>query len=147
VWGTWRLHDDQRMVGAFGTVKWRAVSQLSAYWHYKWGLGGPDTWIWVGVPDHTRLTGAGSLGDYIAAALATYPLSDRVGAYALVSYMHQSAAPGIIGAAEDAWNFSIGLTFYPARNARTNTVAGQCWTPQLPVANNGYFLVDTNKWY
>jgi len=24
-------------------------------------------------------------------------------------------------------------------------VAGQSWTPQLPVANNGYFLVDTNN--
>ena len=40
--------------------------------------------------------------------------------------------------------FTIGLAFYPQRNARSSTVAGQCWMPLLPVANNGYFLVNTN---
>ena len=70
--------------------------------------------------------------------------NDRVAIYTLLTYMHPSAAAGP-GAAEDAWNFTVGLAFYPARNARSNTVAGQCWMPQMSVANNGYFLTHTNR--
>jgi hypothetical protein len=145
IWGTWRGHGDSRDVPTVGPTSWQAVNQLNFFAHHKWGPGGPDTWLWVGMPDHDRLSGGGSLGDYLVGILGNFPLSDRVAAYALITYMHQSAAPGPIGADEDAWNFSIGLSFYPGSNARSTTVAGRCWLPQMPVANNGYFLVDTNR--
>jgi hypothetical protein len=145
LWGTWRSHGDTRFVDGYGNVRWRPMEQLNAFYHYKWGVGAPDSWLWVGVPERDRLAGDGSLGDYLVGLSTTAPLSDRFSVYALVTYMHQSAAAGATGSLEDAWNFTIGLSFYPARNARTNTVAGQCWMPMMPVANNGYFLVDTNQ--
>jgi len=147
LWGTWRGQGDTRNVSGFGPTRWEAVQQLNIYSHYKWGQGGPDTWLWFGVPEHTRLSGGGSLGDYLAGALANCPLSDWISLYSLVTYMHPSASPGPLGSADAAWNFSIGLSFFPGHNSRTDTVAGQCWMPQLPVANNGYFLLDTSQTY
>jgi hypothetical protein len=147
IWGTWRARGDTRFVVGFGQTDWRPVRQLNAYWHYKWGVGQPDTWLWVGIPENERLALGGSLGDYVVGVLANAPLGDRVGLYALVTYMHQSAGAGAAGSPENAWNFTTGLSFYPAFNARTATVAGQCWMPLMNVANNGYFLVDTNRWY
>ncbi len=145
IWRACRTSEATSNISGLGPTTWRGVNQLNPYWHYKWGPGGADTTIWVGVPEHTRLAGGGSLGDYIAGALANVPLSDRVGLYTLVTYMHQSSSAGAVGSTEEAWNFTTGLSFYPRRNARTGTVAGQCWMPQLPVANNGTFLVDTNN--
>jgi hypothetical protein len=147
LWGTWRGQGDSRNVPFFGPTTWRPVQQLSVYWHYKWGLGGPDSWISFGVPEHDRLTGNGSLGDYVVSAITNCPLSDRVMLYAQVTYLHPSSSPGPAGATEDAWAFLIGLSFFPGRNARTETVAGQCWMPLMPVANNGYFLGDTSQLY
>jgi hypothetical protein len=144
IWGAWRSLGDTIDVPDYGPVSWRAVNQLNGYWHYKWASGGADTWLWIGKPENDRMVGRGSLGDYIVGALAVAPLSDRVSLTANIVYMHQSASLGPQGATEDAWNFSIGLSFYPRYNARTSTVAGQCWMPQLPVANNGTFLVDTD---
>ena len=43
------------------------------------------------------------------------------------------------------YDFMVGLNFYPARNARSTTVAGRAWMPYMPVANNGSFLVDSNQ--
>jgi hypothetical protein len=144
IWGAWRLMDDSRDVPGIGTVRWRSIDQLSAYWHYQWNSYGPETWVWVGVPEFDRLGASGSLGDWLAAALTTAPLTDRLGLYALVTYMHPSTSAGGVGATEDAWNFTIGLAFYPAANARNRSVYGQRWMPQLPVANNGYFFVDSH---
>jgi hypothetical protein len=145
LWGTQRFLDDHRNVAGVGPTTWRAINQLNLFWHYKWTPGGADTWLWFGRPENDRLAGGGSLGDYVVGALANVPLTDQVGLYTMVQYMHPSARPGPSGSEEDEWNFSIGLAYYPMRNARSNTVAGQCWMPQMPVANNGYFLVDTNR--
>jgi hypothetical protein len=145
VWGTVRVMSATINIPTVGLTEWRPINQLNFFWHHKWGVGGADTLLWFGVPEHDRLTGGGSLGDYLVGALANVPLNDRVGLYTLLTYMHPSAAPGPAGSNEDAWNFTIGLTFYPGRNARSTTVAGQCWMPMMPVANNGYFLVDTNR--
>jgi len=144
IWGAFRVMDDSRDVPGVGTVRWRSIDQISGYWHYQWNSCGPETWVWIGIPERDRLGASGSLGDYYVGALTTAPLSDRVGLYALVTYMHPSARPGGVGATEDAWNFTIGLAFYPGANARNRSVYGQTWMPRLPVANNGYFLVDTH---
>ena len=97
------------------------------------------------VSRNSAATGGGSLGDYLIGLSANVPLNDRVALYTLTTYMHPSASAGPAGFDEESWNFTIGLALYPARNARSNTVAGQCWMPLLPVANNGLFLVDTNR--
>ena len=145
IWGASRVMSDTRNVIGEGPTSWRPIDQLNPYWHYKWAPGGADTTVWIGLPERDRFSGNGSLGDYIAGALATVPLSNRVSLYTLLTYMHPSARPGPIGSTEDAWNFTIALLFYPGRNARASTVAGRCWLPQLPVANNGLFMVDTNR--
>ena len=145
IWGTWRGYGQTLLVPTIGPTTWQPVQQLNVYWHHKWQAGGPDTWFWIGRPEQSRLTRDGSLGDYLAGASATAPLNNRVSLFALATYMHPSAAPGPAGSIEDAWNFTIGLAFYPKPNARSSTVAGRTWMPLLPVANNGYFLVDTNR--
>ena len=147
VWGAWRGGGDTINVPGEGPVTWRPLNQVNAFWHHKWSPGGADTSIWVGVPENQRLDGGGSLGDYLAGALANVPLSDRVALYTLVTYLHPSASPGPIGSLDEAWNFSIGVSFYPVGNTRSRTVSGQCWAPQMSVANNGYFLVDASENY
>jgi hypothetical protein len=147
VWGTWGWVTDARYVAGVGPVTWRPINQLNGYWHHKWTRGGADTTIWAGVPQRHRLDGGGSLGDYLAGALGSVPLNDRFGFYGLVTYMHQSAHAGPAASLEDAWNFTVGVTLFPGRNARSNSVAGRCWMARLPVANNGYFLNDTNRTY
>ncbi len=144
IWGTWRTLGQTLDVPSIGPVRWQPVQQLNVYWHHKWVANGPDTWFWVGRPEQSRITRDGSLGDYLAGASATAPLTDRVGLFALATYMHPSAAPGASGSIDEAWNFTIGLAFYPKPNARSTTVAGRCWAPLMPVANNGYFLTDTS---
>ncbi|HWB07623.1 MAG TPA: hypothetical protein VG826_00160 [Pirellulales bacterium] len=147
LWGAWRMVGDSKNIAGVGPTTWRPIDQLNVFWHYKWAPGGADTWIWIGVPERHRLGAPGSLGDYLASAQANVPLNDRFSLYALVNYMHPSSRPGPSGANQDAWNFTIGVWFYSGRNARSSGVAGRCWLPSLPVANNGLFLVDTNRTY
>jgi hypothetical protein len=144
LWGACRVLSDTNFVSGVGSTTWRPIDQLNLYWHHKWELAGADTSVWIGLPEQDRLGGSGSLGEYIAGASANIPLSNSFALYTLVTYMHPSAGPGGAGSTEDEWSFAIGLAFYPGRNARSTTVAGQCWMPLMPVANNGYFLVDTN---
>jgi hypothetical protein len=144
-WGTCRLLSSTRFVVGDGLTQWRPIDQVSLFWHYKWQPGGADTTIWIGLPEQDRLGGGSAIGDYIAGASANVPLNDWFGLYTLVTYMHPSGGAGPAAAQEDEWNFTIGVAFYPGRNARSTNVAGQCWMPDLPVANNGYFFVDTNN--
>jgi hypothetical protein len=145
MWGTWHGRSDTRDVAGIGPTKWQAVNQLMAYWHYKFRPGGADTWIWLGAPDHSRLSGGGSLGSWIASAQAVVPLGDYVGLYTLVTYMSPSAAAGALASEDEMWNFSAGLAFYPRAQSRSSTVAGRGWMPLMPVANNGFFMVDTSN--
>lgn len=147
LWGTWRMLGDTHNIQGVGSTTWRPIDTLYAFWHHKWTAWGADTWISIGVPERDRLGGNGSLGDWLANLQANVPLNDRISLYSQAMYMHPSARPGPAGSMEDAWNFTIGVSFYPGRNARAGTVAGRCWLPALPVANNGLFLVDTNRTY
>ena len=147
VWGTAHVVSSTLNVDYFGPTKWQSVNHLSGYWHHKWYACGPDTWVSVGVPSYDRLAGGGSLGDYLVTASSMCPLSDAVGIFSSVTYLHQSGRLGGTNAADEAWNFTVGLALYPYRNARSTTVAGQRWMPLMPVANNGSFLVDTSQHY
>ncbi len=61
--------------------------------------------------------------------------------------MHPSSSPGPSAASDETWDFSVGLNIYPKRRAKTGSVAGEQIMPLLPIANNGSFLVDTDKTY
>ena len=130
----------------FGTVSWRPVDRVDYFWHHKW-MFGADTWLSAGLPEDDRLAGGGSLGSWLASAWASVPLNERISMYTLVTYMRPSAKPGPAATMDEAWNFTVGLAFYPRGGARTATVAGDCWSPLLPVANNGTFLVDASQTY
>lgn len=144
VWGAWSLNTATADVRGIGPTAWRSVDLVELFWHQKWQQCGADTWLYVGAPVSGRLTGSGSTGSYIASAAANVPLCNSVALYTLVTYMRPAASAGPAASEQDAWNFTIGLAYYFRRNARTSTVAGQCWMPLMPVANNGYFIVDTN---
>jgi hypothetical protein len=145
--GSVHVLNDTQTVPFFGETTWQAVSYLNTYWHHKWTACGADTWITLGVPLEERLTGQGSIGDYLVSAIAVCPLNDCVSAVSGVTYMHPSGAPGPAAAVDEMWNFSVGISIYPRRNARSTTVAGQQTMPLLPLANNGSFIVDTDNRY
>jgi hypothetical protein len=146
LWGTCKVNESVRPVPIFGEATYAPVDLLSAFWHRHWLFGG-DTWVYVGMPEHTRLTHDGSLGAYYVNASANLPLSHRAAIYTSVMYMAPSSRPGATGSNDEAWNFTVGLAFYPRRNAYCSTVYGRQWMPLMPVASNGSFLVDTNSWY
>ena len=143
LWGAFRVLSAWRDV--YGTAtEWRPIDQLNLYWHHKWSFGA-DTSIWVGIPEQDRLGGSGSLGEYIAGASANVPLNHRWSLFTLITYIHPSSRPSAEGSEEEAWNFTIGVSLTWGRDTCTETVAGHAWMPLMPLANNGYFFVDTNN--
>lgn len=145
IMGATHLMGASRTVPGIGQVTWRPISYLAGYWHHKWNACGPDTWLAVGAPSQSRLAGGGSVGDYLVSASANCPLSNAVSLVSGVMYMHPSSSPKPTAAFDETWNFSIGISLYPGRNARNANIAGQQAMPLLNVANNGSFLVDTNR--
>jgi hypothetical protein len=144
LWGTWHCTSQNQNVPGIGPTSWRTVNLLAPYWHHKWWYAA-DTWLWVGAPVGNRLTGDGTLGSWLASASATVPFNDHVGLYTNITYMRPSARASAVASEEEFWNFTIGLTFYPRPVARSRTVAGRCWMPMMPMANNGNFMVDTTN--
>jgi len=142
-WGTLRDKGAANTNGLTQSVAYRSINQINFFWHHKWEFGG-DTWIWAGLPEQDRLSGGGSLGDFLFGGMFTAPLNDYVGIYANAQYMHPSATPGPTASTEESWNISMGVQYYIGGHARTKTVAGNCWLPLMPVANNGNFLVDSS---
>jgi hypothetical protein len=142
VWGTNRLSGDTFNLG--GPLSYRAVDQINLFWHHRFAFGG-DGWTWVGVPDHTKLGGSGSLGAYTFGGTLTAPLSPCFAAFTSLQYMAPSARTGTAAAMEETFYVTLGVTFYPYANSRASNVSGNCWMPYMPVANNGTFLVDTNR--
>jgi hypothetical protein len=135
-----------------GEVYFRAVDQINLFWHHKYGLGGADSWLWVGSPDHVRFTdpvfgGGGSLADLIVGGALNVPVHEKFAVYGNFMYMKPTASPGAgaFASIEDSWNISFGLQFFPGATARSSTVAGRVSSPLLPVANNGTFIVNTNR--
>ncbi|MEO1526649.1 MAG: DUF6666 family protein [Planctomycetota bacterium] len=126
------------------TVTTRPINHMSAYWHHKWSAGGGNTIISIGRVEDGRVNGDGSLGDFLATATANVPLSNTVGFVGNVMYMNPTASPGVDASHEDTWSFLIGVEFFPGRDARSKTIAGERWMPLLPVANNGAFLLDAS---
>jgi hypothetical protein len=124
-------------------LAYRAVDQYTLFYHHRFLYGG-DGVTWFGIPDHSKLGGTGSLGQYTFGGTLTAPLSPRFGAFTSMQYMAPSSRTGAAAAVEEAFYITLGIAFYPYANSRYKNVAGDCWMPYMPVATDGTFLVDTN---
>jgi hypothetical protein len=163
--GQWRAQaeyafSDRNSVGVFGTIHERShsqrafgtavtienstVDQIDLFWHHKYCCGA-DSWLWVGVPDHTKLEAHGSLGEFILGGNVQIPLSAQIALYGNMQYMRPTASAGDDASRLQTYDIGVGIIWYPGRNAHTATVNGRCWTPYMPVANNASFLVDQNR--
>lgn len=164
-WGAIRDRGAQKIT-PLGLQEYSAINQGNLFWHHKYQRWGADSRFYIGIPNQHRLNqdfanfgpagAGGSLGTFIVGTNWNVPINDRLDMYANAMYMrpsaHAGATTGPLGpgagtayaSAQDFWNISFGLTYYPGRAARSSTVAGRKWMPYLPVANNGTFLVDTN---
>jgi hypothetical protein len=139
--GTMRLGESTRNVVTGGTVDYRGISQGQLFWHHKWGPGKTDSWLWMGLPSAYRLNGDNDFETNIYGWRTESPLTDRVGMFS--SFEGLRFTGGV--SHRVVYDFMVGLSFYPASNARSTTVAGRSWMPYMPVANNGSFLVDSNR--
>lgn len=150
VWSAFRCRGATKVVfdtdvGADVDALYRPLSQVNFFWHHNFDSGA-DSWLYFGIPDQTRLddTEGGTLGDFNLGLAINVPLTERAAIYANGQYMKPSASAGWQAAAENAYSIGFGLAFYPRGSSRTKSVAGNCWMPYMPMANNGNFLVDTN---
>jgi hypothetical protein len=134
---------------AFGnSIVTRPIDQSNFFWHHKWELGA-DSWIWIGIPEGDSVNHfiGGNVGTLTLGGSVIAPLNDYVSVYSNVQYMHPNAVPGPFANSEAAWNVAFGLQYTVGGHARTSTVAGNCWMPLMPVANNGNFLVDAARFF
>ncbi|HEX4150017.1 MAG TPA: DUF6666 family protein [Pirellulales bacterium] len=131
------------------------VSMLNLYLKHKFGLGGAEGTLWVGVPKQSVLTDPGiipgvaggfgsNFGILTLGSSLNVPLTDSLAFNANMTYLQPDVNTGFTQT-KDTWNISVGLAFYPGRAARSSTIAGRSSMPLMPVANNGTFLVNTNR--
>jgi hypothetical protein len=142
MWGTARVVDETQNV--LGPLSFRGVDQFNFFWHHRFAFGG-DGMSWIGFPDHTKLGGNGSLGNYTFGGTLTAPLSPAWAAMMDLQYMPPTAHIGSTAAKEESFYVAIGVILFPGGNSRIANVGGSRWRPYLPVANNGSFMVDTNR--
>jgi hypothetical protein len=139
MWGTVRDRGSSR--DALGApVQYRAISQGNFFIHWRWNRG-CETWAFVGLPDLVRLNGDHAYESTIYGARLNKPLTDRVSFYS--NFQAVKFTSGV--STHPAYDFSVGLSFYPNRSARSSTIAGHTWMPYQNVANNGSFLVDASR--
>lgn len=151
-WGTVEAFSDTVTIYpnapiAYTQAYFRPINMLNVYWRHKWGLGGAETTIFGGVPHQTALTDpvfGRNFGIVTAGGSANVPLTDCFALYGNLMYLQPDAHTGFTPLKE-TWNISVGVAWYPGRTARSSTVAGRSSMPLLPVANNGSFLVNTNR--
>jgi hypothetical protein len=132
------------LVGARNvTVSNRAISQANLFWHHKF-CSGADSYVWMGVPDHGRMDGDGSLIDWTVGASVQVPLTERLALYANGAYFHPSASAGNGAAIESGYDVGMGIVWYIGGKSRSHAINGSCADPYMPVANNSTFLVEQN---
>jgi Family of unknown function (DUF6666) len=113
----------------------RALDQGSIYWHHKW-CWSADTTVYFGIADNP--------GEWVLGAKGEVPISNCASLFGGVHYVMPSAdGSGSRDAfAQEYWNVSVGVAYYPGGNAASKTVAGRRWMPLMPVADNGSFGID-----
>jgi hypothetical protein len=157
VWTSLRDHSSYNTVivqqgAGTATAFFNPMNQVSLFWHHKWGMGGADSWLYVGAtPDRRQLSdplfgGVADLGEFLVGGTFNAPVTDKIALYGNFTYMKPSTnAAQPFASIQDSWYVGFGLQFYPGASARSSTVAGRMSTPYMPVANNGSFLVNTNR--
>jgi hypothetical protein len=152
MWGAASQMNDTRIYDGLaptitvpGTVVfYRPRSQANLFWHHKYAFGG-DTNLWVGLSEQPRLGERGSQTPFILGGSMNIPLSPSLALYGSYTYVTSSfAGANAIASENDISNITLGMAWYPGAKARSTTVAGRCWAPYLPMANNGNFFNDTN---
>jgi hypothetical protein len=126
-------------------TSWRAISQYNMFWHHNYKSTSADVWMWIGLPNHHRLDGDGSLGQLIFGSSGSVPLSAHTVLYASTSYMMPSSHPSVAGSIEDTFYVGFGLAHFIGPKARHKNVAGNPNDPYLTVADNANFFVDTTR--
>jgi hypothetical protein len=120
----------------------RAITQANLFWHHKFCCSGADSYLWLGVPDHGRLDGDGSLIDWTIGASVQVPLTCWLALYANGAYFHPSASAGAGAAVESGYDVGMGVVWYFGGGARSCAINGRCSDAYMPVANNSNFLVE-----
>jgi hypothetical protein len=146
LWGCKRDLSAQQMfvIGeADMTLTNRAISQANLFWHHKF-CSGADSYLYLGIPDHGRLDGDGSLIDWTVGAGVQVPLTCRLALYANGAYFHPSASAGFGAAIESGYDISMGVVWHFGGNACSHAINGNCADPYMSVANNSNFLVEQN---
>jgi hypothetical protein len=138
VWVAIRDRGDSQDINAY-----RTLTHVNLFWHHKFAESNADLTGWIGFFENDRLFDDGSLYSTSFGLLGTVPLNDRLALYAEAEYMNPSdSSMGQFAAIEEGTNVSVGLIYYPRCTSRSRTVAGNCWAPLVPVANNGTMIVD-----
>ncbi|MBI3462266.1 MAG: hypothetical protein HY000_04290 [Planctomycetes bacterium] len=115
------------------------LHQYNMYWQHKWDAGA-DSRGWFGFAEDP--------GSLVFGADIHYPLNDCLALVGSAQYILPSARGGVSspvitsGFAQEFWDMTIGLAYYPGGNAPSKTVAGRRWMPYFNVADNGSFAVE-----
>jgi hypothetical protein len=127
--------------------------QVNVYWLHNFEFGG-ETMVYIGLADEpngaNQVFQVPDLTELVFGVRGRAPLNDRIALYGNAHYIvpgtsqGDTAPNGINNSyAEEVWNVSFGLIFYPGSKARACTVSGQAGLPLIGVADNGTFAVNT----
>lgn len=113
------------------------MNQASVFWHHKW-CWAADTRLYTGIAEE--------VGEWVLGANGEVPISLSVSLFGGAQYIMPSSSGGAMNDrfAEEVWNVSAGVAYYPGGNAVSKTVSGRRWMPLLPVADNGSFVLDAD---
>ena len=135
--GSFRAWDDSVDGSSNQQDDIRALNQGSLYWKHKW-CWSAETTGYLGLADDP--------GEFVFGARGEMPVSNCVSLFGVAQYILPSTQGGSEheNFAQEYWNVSVGLAYYPGGNAVNKSVAGRRWMPLLPVADNGTFAIDVN---
>lgn len=135
VWGTFHTQSDKVSLSPFSPLtEIRTMNQANAYLRHNWAFGG-SSMAYVGAVDKA------DIASWQFGLLNLVPVSHNTSVYANYTYVAPGSATGLVGAAEEQWNVSVGLMYSFGGKAVSSTVSGRAGLPLLPVANNGSFLI------
>jgi hypothetical protein len=147
-WGAFGLDDDTTPFLS-STVRVQAKDQINLYWQHLYEYGA-TTMLYVGLADDPNGDNpqvySPDLNEVVLGLRGLAPMNRSLALYGNVHYI----LPGTTGGdksnnnyAEEVWNVSFGLVYYPGAKARARSVSGPAGLPLIPVADNGTFAVNT----
>ena len=152
LWGALAVEDDLT-VSLGGGIDVKARDQVNLYWRRNTELGA-ELMIYIGLAEEptgiNQVQLPTDMSEFVLGVAGNAPLSNRWALTGNVHYIIPSTAPGDNAPngiensyAEESWNVTLGLVFYPGGNAVANSISGWAGLPLMPVADNGTFSVNT----